>query len=83
MQYNPFIPLIPHTAVTNNDTVAQIRGVNFSIPALFYHYWLSWYIYAGIISAPTMALESASLVLVYGLDVYFNRVNPSKVIAKW
>ena len=26
MQYNPFLPLIPHNAVTINGTVAQLRG---------------------------------------------------------
>lgn len=32
----------------------------------------------GMVSSPSMALESSSLVLVYGLDVYFTRVSPSK-----
>lgn len=26
MQYNPFLPLIPQNAVTNNGTVARLTG---------------------------------------------------------
>ena len=32
----------------------------------------------GLASSPSMALESASLVMVFGLDVFFTRVSPSK-----
>lgn len=87
MQYSPFLPFIPHSVVNYYRAVSQ----TFCRPT--YHCrWLTDSAdldaiascrqverLDGVFSTPTK-LESTALVLATGLDLYFTRLLPSKVI---